>query len=94
MALMNAFRDNAAARRYELDHADGPSFADYRDQGEARLITHVETPAAARGKGYAAQLMAAIADSARMENVKLVPRCGYAVAYFHRHPEAADVLAP
>jgi predicted GNAT family acetyltransferase len=94
MAFMDSFRDNAAAGRYELDHEHGPSFAEYQDRGEARLIMHVETPDAARGKGYAAQLMAAVVESARAAGLKLVPRCSYAVAYFRRHQDAADVLAP
>jgi predicted GNAT family acetyltransferase len=94
MGPMTSFRDNAAAHRYELDHEDGPSFAQYRDQGEARLIMHVETPEHARGKGYAAQLLSEIVEHARAEGTKLVPRCGYAVAYFRRRRDAADVLAP
>lgn len=88
-----SFHDNVAARRYELDHEGGPSFASYRDQRSARAILHVETPAAARGRGYAAQLMEAIVADARRRGMKLVPLCGYAAAYFRRHPESADVYA-
>lgn len=93
MGGMSSFRDNVAARRYELDHEDGPSFARYRDQRNARAILHVETPAPARGRGHAARLMEAIVADARMRGMKLVPLCGYAVAYFRRHPDAADVYA-
>jgi uncharacterized protein len=91
---MSSFRDNAHSGRYELDHEGGPSFAEYREQGPARVIMHVETPVAARGQGHAARLLAAMVEHARAEGTKLVPRCGYAVAYFRRHPEMADVLAP
>jgi predicted GNAT family acetyltransferase len=90
---MTAFRDNAAARQYELDHAGGPSFARYRDDQSARAILHVETPAPARAQGHAARLMEAIAADARAAGVKLTPVCGYARAWFKRHQDAGDVLA-
>ncbi len=94
MENMDVFRDNAVAGRYELDHEDGPSVADYRDRGRVRLLTHVETPEAARGRGHAAELMARVVESARAAGLKLEPRCSYALAYFRRHKDAADVLAP
>jgi predicted GNAT family acetyltransferase len=87
-----SFRDNAERHRYELDHEAGPSFADYRDRDGVRFITHVETPHAARGHGHAERLMAAIVESARGGERKFVPLCGYAIAYFRRHKDAADVL--
>lgn len=88
-----SFRDNAAHHRYELDHDGGPSFADYRDRDGVRYITHVETPHVARGQGHADRLMTAIVESARGGERKFVPLCGFAVAYFRRHKDAADVLA-
>lgn len=91
---MTAFRDNASRNRYELDAPEGVSFADYRDVGAARVLVHVETPEAARGKGYAAALMAAIVAEARENGRKVRAACPYAVAYFKRHPEdARDVEA-
>lgn len=87
------FRNNTTAQRYELDHEGGPSFARYRDGEGARLILHVETPAAVRGQGHAAKLMDAIVADARDAGVKLEPICGYAVAWFRRHKDALDVLA-
>lgn len=88
-----SFRDNPAAHRYELEHEGGPSIADYRDHDGARFITHVETPPEARGQGHADRLMAAIVENARGGERKIVPLCGFAVAYFRRHKDAADVLA-
>lgn len=90
---MSAFSDNAAKHRYELVEAEGVSFADYRDVDGVRVILHVETPAAAQGKGYAQKLMDAIVAEARAKNLPLRASCSYAVAYFKRHPQAADVLA-
>ena len=90
---MSDFRDNSAARRYELDAPEGQSFADYRDIAGVRVILHVETPEEARGRGYAAELMKQIVNEARSSNRRLRASCAYAVAYFRRHPDAADVHA-
>ena len=81
------FRDNATHNRYELDAPEGVTFADYRDVGGARVLVHVESPEAARGKGHAAALMAAIVNEARAGGRKLRAACPYAVAYFKRHPD-------
>lgn len=86
-----SFRDNAAAHRYEFDAPEGMSFADYRDIGGVRVIMHVETPAAARGRGYASKLMAEVVTEARGSSRKLRASCAFAVAYFRRHPDTADV---
>lgn len=83
---MSQFRDNAAESRYEWDEQGVVSWCDYAERGGARLLTHVETPAHARGRGYAAHLMAAIVEHAREQRIALQPLCSYAVAYLRRHP--------
>jgi len=91
---MSAFRDNVSAHRYELDAPEGVSFANYRDVGAVRAITHVETPPEARGLGYASKLMHAIVEEAKERGMKLRASCSFAVAYFKRHPaEVAPVEA-
>ncbi|MFT3727981.1 MAG: GNAT family N-acetyltransferase [Terricaulis sp.] len=91
------FRDNTAEHRYEFEEGGFLSFAEYRDVGhdhDVRVILHVETPAEARGLGYAAKLMAAVVTDAKARNLKLRASCSYAVAYFRRHPaEVAPVEA-
>lgn len=88
-----SLRDNTAAHRYELDAPEGMSFADYRDIGGVRVIMHVETPAQARGRGYASKLMAEVVAEARTTSRKLRASCAFAVAYFRRHPDTADIQA-
>lgn len=90
---MTAFRDNAAAHRYEFDAPEGMSFADYRDVGGVRALMHVETPAAAQGKGYASKLMSEIVADARKGGRKLRAGCAFAAAYLKRHPDTMDVQA-
>jgi uncharacterized protein len=91
--MMSGFRDNPGVHRYELDAAEGMSFADYRDVAGVRAIMHVETPVAARGRGYASKLMAEIVANARARGLKLRASCAFAAAYLKRHPDTADVQA-
>lgn len=88
-----SFRDNAKARRFERDTPFGLAWADYTQQDATRVLTHVEAPPQARGRGVAAALLAQIVAHARTNGLKLTPRCSYAVAYFEQRPEARDVLA-
>ncbi len=90
---MQAFRDHAAAHRYELDAPEGMSYADYTDVAGVRAIMHVETPATAKGLGYASKLMAEIAAEARRKGLKLRAGCAFAAAYLKRHPDTADIQA-
>jgi predicted GNAT family acetyltransferase len=87
---MSDFRDNADHHRYELDAQEGQSFADYRDISGVRVILHVETPAHARGRGYASKLMHFVVEDAIAKNLKLRASCAFAVAYFRRHPKEVE----
>lgn len=95
---MTDFRDVPARNRFEQGFAtpegeEGCVWADYAVQGQIRVILHVEAEPQLRGTGASGRFMAALVDHARTEGLKLVPRCGYAVAWLKRHPESADVLA-
>jgi len=83
--------DNEALHRFEAVENDLTVFANYRAHDGRYVLTHVEADPALRGTGAAARLMQAIVDHARAKNLKLIPRCSYAVAWFRRHPEARDV---
>ena len=87
------FQDNAKNQRFEWTEQGMTSFSDYRERDGRLLLTHVEAPVALRGTGAAGRLMQATVDHARAEGLKLEPRCSYAVVWFRRHRDAADVLA-
>ncbi|MBX9614977.1 MAG: N-acetyltransferase [Caulobacteraceae bacterium] len=94
---MTALHDRTADQRWEqaFDGPDGQSgrvWADYAVQGDRRAILHVEADDSLRGTGAAGRFMQALADHARAANMRLIPRCGYAVAWFKRHPDQADLL--
>lgn len=90
---MSIVRDNAAQNRFEMEEDGLITFATYRRDGNTVMIPHVEAPPELRGTGTAGRLMEGIALLAREGGLKIVPRCPYAVAWFHRHPEDSDVLA-
>lgn len=95
---MSRFRDEPEARRFieeflAEDGAAHPVWADYAAQGARRALLHVEAATALRGSGAAGVFMTHLADHARAHGLKLTPVCGYAVAWFRRHPDQADLLA-
>ncbi len=81
-----SFRDNTAEHRYELVEEGFLSFANYRDVGSVRAVTHVETPHDAQGRGFASKLMHAVVEDAKARGLMLRASCAFAVAYFKRHP--------
>jgi len=95
---MTEFRDVRDENRFEQGYADADGrmrtvHADYATQGDSRVILHVEAAPELRGSGAAGRFMQALAEHARTEKLKLVPRCGYAVAWLKRHPEFSDIVA-
>ena len=95
---MTEFRDVRDEHRFEQGFTDAEGqlrtvFADYSVQGSTRAILHVEADPALRGSGAAGQFMQALAEHARAEELKLQPRCSYAVAWLRRHHEFDDIVA-
>lgn len=96
---MTDFRDVPARQRFEQGFVDSEGqmrcvWADYAIQGPVRVIVHVEAEPQLRGSGAAGRFMERLAGHARAEGLRLRPRCGYAVAWFRRRPDFADVLDP
>lgn len=95
---MTEFKDVPNQQRFEQGFADADGhdrivWADYGASGDTRAILHVEAEDELRGSGAAGKFMQSLADHARAEGIKLMPRCSYAVAWFKRHKDAGDVLA-
>lgn len=90
---MPQLSDNAILHRFEMEEKGLIAFANYRRSGDNYNLTHVESPMALRNTGTAGRLMEAIVDHARTHALTLTPSCSYAVAWFRRHPDAADVKA-
>ncbi len=85
--------DNDRYSRFEWRHDGALAFADYRRGPDRLILTHFETDMAARGKGLAGRLMAAIVEEARERRLHIEARCPYAVDWFEKHPEVAAELS-
>ena len=83
--------DNKEEQRFEAEEDGKLVFADYRIRDGIHHVVHVEADPALRGTGAAGRLLTAIAAHARAQNLKLRPRCSYAVIWFGRHPDMQDV---
>ncbi len=86
-------KDNPAKSRFELDVDGRIVFANYRRTGSTLTIPYVEAPPPLRGTGAAGRLMQGVMEIARREKLKVVPVCGYAATWIHRHREHHDLLA-
>ena len=94
---MTDLRDVTAEQRFEQGFTDADGalrrvWADYSIQGDTRAILHVEAEDELRGSGAAGKFMQSLADHARAEGQVLTPVCGYAVAWFRRHKDYADIV--
>ena len=69
------------------------AIAQYEMKGTQMTITHVIVPKPIEGQGVASALCQFAIETARAENLKIVPRCPFMSAYFRRHPENNDVLS-
>lgn len=56
-------------------------------------IDHTFVSEDLRGQGAGEQLVKAVVDKARQDNVKIVPLCPYAAHQFEKHKDYADVLS-
>lgn len=55
-------------------------------------ITHTFVDDSLRGQGVAAALLMEVAEELRREHKRAKLSCSYAVAWFRRHPEYADLI--
>jgi predicted GNAT family acetyltransferase len=85
---------DAAQGRYEMEFDGSTVFAKVRRDGEILHIDYVEAPPELRGTGAAGTFMKALMDKVQEENLKVVPRCGYAATWISRHSEYKECLAP
>lgn len=62
-------------------------------EGNIVAIDHTFVDDTLRGKGIAGLLLQKTVEALRSTGRKARPTCSYAVSWFQKHPEAADVLA-
>ena len=62
-------------------------------EGNIVNVDHTYVNDVLRGQGIAGKLMNELVQNLRTTNRKATLTCSYAVSWFEKHPECADVLA-
>lgn len=63
------------------------------EEGNVVNIDHTFVDESLRGQGVAGKLLAQLAQELEETGRKARPTCSYAVSWFEKHPERADLLA-
>lgn len=86
-------RDNADAKRLELDVDGHMVFADYERAPGTLVVKWVEAAPELRGTGASDRFMGLLAEHARTEGVKIQPICGYAAGWLRASKAYRDLVA-
>lgn len=87
-----AVRDNQEAHRFEVIQNGQLARLDYQRQPDAIALVHTEVPEALRGSGLAPALAKFALETARRENLRVIPICPYVQAYLKKHPEYQSLV--
>ena len=85
---------NSDKNQFETVRDGQTAVAQYELSGAQMTITHILVPSPIEGQGVGSALCQFAIQTARDEQLKIVPQCPFMAAYFARHPEHNDVLAP
>ncbi|WP_418981806.1 GNAT family N-acetyltransferase [Alistipes sp.] len=89
----HAFRHNAAEMRYELDVENERAVVEYIRDGRTLFLTHTGVPPTLEGRGIGSELVRAVLEDVRRQELRIVPQCPFVAAYIRRHPEWEPLLA-
>lgn len=84
---------NSEQSQFEVVKDGQTAVAQYRLNDAQMTITHILVPPAIEGQGVGSALCQFVVQTARAENLKIVPQCPFMAAYFKRHPENNDLLS-
>lgn len=88
------FRDNAAAKRFELIVDGGVVHAEYNLVQGGVMITETITPVGLEGKGYASALARHVLADLKARDLKILPVCPFFAGWLKKHPEHAEQVHP
>jgi len=89
--MSNNVRDNTDKRRFELETDGQIAFSEYKRDGGVLTIMHTEVPSALGGKGVGSALVRGLLDIARVQGLKVAPKCPFVAGYIDKHAEYADL---
>ncbi|MBA17683.1 MAG: GNAT family N-acetyltransferase [Pseudomonadota bacterium] len=93
---MSAVEDNPPEHRFELpiEGSHEMAAAYYRLDGDRIVLTHTIVPEHFSGQGLGSKLAYGTFEAIRATGRKAVLLCPFMAAYYARHPEYADIIAP
>ncbi|WP_295937115.1 GNAT family N-acetyltransferase [uncultured Alistipes sp.] len=83
---------NTAEKCYEFDLGGQKAKIDYIKAPGFIVLTHTEVPEKYEGQGIGTELVCAVLEELRENEIKMIPQCGFVAHYIYRHPEWADVV--
>ena len=90
--MSEAFRDNPAQSRFELDVDGTTAFVVYRKTPDTITLVHTVVPPEIGCRGVGSKLARATLDAVRAQNIKLVVKCEFIQGFMKKHPEYDDLL--
>ncbi len=91
--LAATVRDNPDRSRFELAVDGGVAVVLYRREPGMLTIFHTEVPHTMRERGLGSQLVQGALEQARLQGLKVAPRCSFVRHFIMNHPEFNDLLA-
>ena len=86
--------NNESEQRFEAHLKGYVAVAQYHRQGQEIIFTHTEVPVELEGQGVASVLVRTALDTAREQQLEVVPLCPFVAGYIRRHHEYLDIVRP
>ncbi|HEY3343848.1 MAG TPA: GNAT family N-acetyltransferase [Anaerolineaceae bacterium] len=80
-------------QRFEAQVEGELAYLEYDLQGSQLTLIHTEVPETLAGQGVGSALAQTALETARANQLKVVPLCPFVRNYLGHHPEYQDVLA-
>ncbi|MGY3483608.1 putative GNAT family acetyltransferase [Bradyrhizobium sp. USDA 4011] len=90
--MSEAFRDNPAQSRFELEVDGATACVVYRKTPDTITLVHTVVPPELGGRGIGSKLAHATLDAVRAQSIKLVVKCEFIQGFMKKHPEYDDLL--
>lgn len=80
---------NATQSRFEINTDAGTAELVFDRDGGRLALLHTEVPDELEGQGIGSKLVQAALDTAKNEDLAIVPLCSFVADWLERHPDAA-----
>ncbi|MET4682142.1 GNAT family N-acetyltransferase [Brevundimonas faecalis] len=94
MSLDPDIRDNAEAKRYELEVEGQTAVVIYNPVAGGLLITETIVPIPLEGRGLASRMAKHVLADLKDRGLLILPTCPFFAGYLKKHPEYADLVHP